>query len=70
MSKVLEIVKEYLTDEELSLFTNLYQEKMKEYSNEEVYKGYKLCDYLDAILYRLAEFHVNASSLYLPLLGA
>ena len=68
MSKVIEIVKEYLDKEELDLFTKLYQEKIKEYENIEVYNGYKLTEYLDAILIRLAEFNVNASSLYVAML--
>jgi len=68
MSKIFELVSKYLNNTEYELFVKTYNDKYKEYENLEVYKGYKLTDYLDSVLLRLAEFKVNASSLYVAIL--
>ena len=68
MNTILEVIKEYLSEQELSLFEKTYNEKIKEYQGKEIFKGYKLVDYLNDILTRLAKFKVNASSLYVAML--
>ena len=68
MEKVLDAVKGYLTQDELSLFIETYKEKYQEYKNKEIYKGYPLTEYLDNVLLRLAQFNVDTTSLYVALL--
>lgn len=68
MKKLLEILSEYLSTNEIELFKKTYTEKYEEYNNLEIYTGYKLTDYLNNILTRLAEFKVDATSLYVTLL--
>lgn len=68
MNNIVDVISKYLSKGELDLFIRTYEEKCKEYEGLEIYKGYKLIDYLNDVLLRLAEFRVSASSLYVALL--
>ena len=68
MEKIIEKISKYLNSNEVNLFTELYEKKMQEYKNLEIYEGYKYTDYLYSVLYRLSELNVSATSLYTTLL--
>ena len=68
MEKILDKLSKYLSDKEINLFTELYNNKIKEYEKLEIYEGYKYNDYLYNVLHRLAELNVSACSLYTTLL--
>ena len=68
MERIVELIKKYLTDKEVELFSNLYENQFKEYASLNIYDGYKYTDYLNNVLYRLAELHVSSTSLYTTLL--
>lgn len=68
MEKILEKLNKYLNKAEIDLFTELYNQKIKEYENLTIYEDYKYTNYLYNVIYRLAELNVSACSLYTTLL--
>lgn len=69
MNKVIEKAKEYLSNDELELFSNTYANISKEYSNKDVYPGYSYTEYMDNVLTRLIEFEVQPNTLNITLLS-